>query len=185
MLSKLLLLFSFLFLLIKINKVYCNLKYITGTQRPIQLFLNKQYLQILPNGVINGTSNSNSMYTVIRRKSFRRSIITLQNPITCMYVCMDKCGFHYGSKILSKDCFFEEIIEENNYNTYSRVYNKKRTYLAFNNYGHSRRTQLPIGRPLFKMATYVLTLLKRLNNDIYTMCPSFNSIILQHRKCKL
>ncbi|KAI5645850.1 fibroblast growth factor domain-containing protein [Phthorimaea operculella] len=61
---------------------------------------------------------------------------------------MDACGYQYAHKDLSEDCVFEEHIEENNYNTYSRIRAGKKTYLALDNRGVARRTQIPVGRSL-------------------------------------
>ncbi|GBP92932.1 Fibroblast growth factor homolog [Eumeta japonica] len=93
--------------------------------------------------------------------------------------CMDKLktqvgtdpphsSFHYGTerallfqKDLSDDCMFDEHIEENNYNTYSRLRAGKKTFLALDNRGRARRTQIPAARPLGNLAPYALTLTRR------------------------
>lgn len=64
-------------------------------------------------------------------------------------------------KDLSDDCVFEEHMEENNYNTYSRVRSGKKTFLALANNGKARRTQIPITREhLGNLSAYALTLTK-------------------------
>jgi Fibroblast growth factor len=161
------------------------MNYFAGTQRPVQIFINKKYLQVLPNGAVNGTTDGNSMYTVLRRYSYKKSFVILRNAITCMYVCMNRCGMVYGSNNFTKDCYFKEHMEKNNYNTYFRISHRKRTFLALDNFGHHRRTQLSLQRPLSNMAKYVLTLLKRLPNKMYTVCPRNSVIFNRFRKCKI
>lgn len=164
--------------------VTADLDSITGTRTPVELFVNKQFIEILPNGTISGNADGSTNYTLIIRESFNKALIILQNPLTCMYVCMDRCGFSYGAKVFSKDCLFTEIMEENNYNTYSRVYNRKRSFLALDNHGHPRRTQLRIGRPLLRMTPYVLTLLKRPTNASSAICRK-QTLPTRHRKCNI
>lgn len=74
-------------------------------------------------------------------------------------------------KDLSDDCMFEENIEENNYNTYSRIRGGKKTYLALNNTGKSRRTQIALSRPLGKLSEYALTLTRRWEGPKQAQCP--------------
>ncbi|CAK1594118.1 unnamed protein product [Parnassius mnemosyne] len=40
-----------------------NLSHITGTSRTIQMFLKNRYLQLLPDGTVNGTTDGNSVYS--------------------------------------------------------------------------------------------------------------------------
>ncbi|CAF4920344.1 unnamed protein product [Pieris macdunnoughi] len=76
-----------------------------------------------------------------------------------------------GAKDLSDDCVFEEHIEENNYNTYSRIRAGKKTFLALDNRGKARRTQIPVSRPLGNLSGYALTLTKRWEGPKHSQCP--------------
>lgn len=40
-----------------------NLSHITGTGRTIQMFLKNRYLQLLPDGTVNGTTDAASVYS--------------------------------------------------------------------------------------------------------------------------
>ncbi|CAH2095777.1 unnamed protein product [Euphydryas editha] len=40
-----------------------NLSHITGTSRTIQIFLKNHYLQLMPDGTVNGTIEGNSVYS--------------------------------------------------------------------------------------------------------------------------
>jgi hypothetical protein len=40
-----------------------NLSHITGTARKIQMYIKNRYLQILPDGAVNGTSDDGSDYS--------------------------------------------------------------------------------------------------------------------------
>lgn len=93
-------------------------------------------------------------------------------------------------KDLSEDCVFEEHIEENNYNTYSRIRAGKKTYLALDNRGKARRTQIPTNRPLGNLSTYALTLTMRWEGPKQAQCPprrhrgKLKKAPLYHRLCQ-
>ncbi|XP_050354571.1 fibroblast growth factor 3 isoform X1 [Nymphalis io] len=148
-----------------------NLSHITGTSRTIQMFLKNRYLQLMPDGTVNGTTDVNSVYTILQRATYKVGLLTIQGVSTCLYLCMDACGFHYANKDLSDDCVFEEHIEENNYNTYSRIRGGKKTFLALDNRGRARRTQIPVSRPLGNLSGYALTLTTRWDGSRQTQCP--------------
>lgn len=74
-------------------------------------------------------------------------------------------------KDLSDDCVFEEHIEENFYNTYSRIRGGKKTYLALDNKGKMRRTQIPVSRPLGNLSRYALSITKSWEGPRQTQCP--------------
>lgn len=74
-------------------------------------------------------------------------------------------------KDLSDDCVFEEHIEENFYNTYSRIRGGKKTYLALDNKGKMRRTQIPVSRPLGNLSRYALSITKGWEGPRQTQCP--------------
>ncbi|XP_053615532.1 fibroblast growth factor 22 isoform X2 [Plodia interpunctella] len=149
-----------------------NLSHITGTSRKIQMFLKNRYLQLWPDGTVNGTTDGNSEHTILQRATYKVGLLTIQGVYTCLYLCMDACGFHYAHD-LSDDCLFAEHLEENNYNTYSRIRNGKKTFLALDNRGRSRRTQIPVSRQLGNLSTYALTLTKRWDGHGHkpTQCP--------------
>ncbi|XP_059051725.1 uncharacterized protein LOC131846441 isoform X2 [Achroia grisella] len=149
-----------------------NLSHITGTSRKIQMFLKNRYLQLLPDGTVNGTTDGKSEYTILQRATFKVGLLTIQGVYTCLYLCMDACGFQYAHD-LSDDCLFQEHLEENNYNTYSRIRNGKKTFLALDNRGKARRTQIPMSRQLGNLSTYALTLTRKSDGHGHksTQCP--------------
>ncbi|XP_037962451.1 fibroblast growth factor 22 isoform X2 [Plutella xylostella] len=148
-----------------------NLSHITGTSRNIQMFLKNRYLQLLPDGTVNGTTDGNSVYTILQRATYKVGLLTIQGVSTCLYLCMDACGFQYAHD-LSDDCMFDEHIEANNYNTYSRIRNGKKTFLALDNRGHSRRMQIPLGRPLGNLSGYALTLTRKWEGEKQAQCAA-------------
>ncbi|QCF61042.1 fgf [Troides aeacus nucleopolyhedrovirus] len=160
------------------------LTHITGTSMPGRLFINRQFLAVSPDGAVYGTIESNHVDTIFKRFAVDINRIVIQNAITCVYLCMDRCGQLYGSKTLSNDCFMREFLEENNYNTYYKVYDRKLTYVALKNNGIPRKLQILKSRKLGKLSVYSIALLKRLSFPIYTSCPNIKSeIIVRHRKC--
>ncbi|XP_069361763.1 fibroblast growth factor 22 isoform X1 [Maniola hyperantus] len=148
-----------------------NLSHITGTSRTIQMFLKNRYLQLMPDGTVNGTTDVSSVYTILQRATYKVGLLTIQGVSTCLYLCMDTCGFQYANKDISDDCVFEEHIEENNYNTYSRIRGGKKTFLALDNRGRARRTQIPVSRPLGNLSSYALTMTSRWDGVRGAQCP--------------
>ncbi|CAH0731432.1 unnamed protein product, partial [Brenthis ino] len=108
---------------------------------------------------------------ILQRATYTFGLLTIQGVSTCLYLCMDACGFLYANKDLTDDCVFEEHIEENNYNTYSRIRGGKKTFLALDNRGRARRTQIPVSRPLGNLSGYALTLTHRWAGPRQSQCP--------------
>lgn len=55
-----------------------NLSHITGTSRTIQMFLKNRYLQLLPDGTVNGTTDYNSVYSKYFLNFFFISVLVAQ-----------------------------------------------------------------------------------------------------------
>ncbi|XP_050545275.1 protein let-756 isoform X2 [Daktulosphaira vitifoliae] len=102
------------------------------------------------------------MYCVIlQRASVNTGQLKIQGVATCMYLCMDACGLLYGSKDFDEECVFNEMIEQNHYNTYSsaKYTNDRRTlYLALNKRGTPRKVHVKANAPLGKLSTYTRVL---------------------------
>ncbi|XP_071051884.1 uncharacterized protein [Onthophagus taurus] len=87
-----------------------------------------------------------------------------------MYLCMDACGFLYGSRDVTKECIFREKINEDNYNTYSSVkYSNvnKTMYVAMNRYGQTRKLVLRGNADLGKLASYARALTTVPHPDVH------------------
>ncbi|KOB71152.1 Fibroblast growth factor [Operophtera brumata] len=68
---------------------------------------------------------------------------------------------------------FEEHIEKNNYNTYSRVRNGKKTFLALDMFGKARRMQIPVTREhLGNLSKYALAMTTPAKWKGQTHCPA-------------
>ncbi|XP_039493284.2 rho GTPase-activating protein gacF isoform X2 [Drosophila santomea] len=131
--------------------------HLAWTSRKIQLYIKNRILQILRDGVVNGTQDENSEFTILQRSTVDVGRIKLQSVATCLYLCMDACGVPYGSKDFTDDCVFNENMGLQNYNTYSSTYHSQARrvfYLALNGSGQPRRTQIPASRSLGKLSTY-------------------------------
>ncbi|XP_058116636.1 uncharacterized protein LOC131288391 [Anopheles ziemanni] len=143
------------------NERAANLSHISGATRKIQLFIKNRYVQLLPDGTVNGTHDDLSDYTILQRTTVGIGQIKIQAVATCLFLCMDTCGSVYGSKEFSDDCIFNEQMEQHHYNTYSSTQhsNSRRTlYLALNKTGQPRKIQIPVNRTLGKLATYTKAL---------------------------
>lgn len=129
--------------------------------RKIQFFIKNYHLQILPDGTVNGTLDDGSVYTILQRTAIGIGKLKIQGVGTCQYLCMDACGFLYGSREFNEECVFNEMIQEHHYNTYSstRYSNEKRTmYLALNRKGTPRKVLLHAGHPLGRLSSYTRVL---------------------------
>ncbi|XP_075227925.1 fibroblast growth factor branchless [Lycorma delicatula] len=138
-----------------------NLSHITGTARKIRMYIKNRYLQLMPDGQVNGTNDQLSDYTILQRSSISAGQVKIQGVATCMHLCMDACGLLYGSREFQDECKFNEMIEEHNYNTYSsaKYSNQRRTqYLALNRIGQPRKVLIRAGTPLGKLSTYTRVL---------------------------
>ncbi|XP_053657674.1 uncharacterized protein LOC128706756 [Anopheles marshallii] len=150
------------------NERSANLSHITGATRKIQLFIKNRYIQLLPDGTVNGTYDELSDYTILQRTTVGIGQIKIQAVATCLFLCMDTCGSVYGSKEFTDDCIFNEQMEQHHYNTYSSTQhsNARRTlYLALNKTGQPRKIQIPVNRTLGKLATYTKALTQTVAHD--------------------
>ncbi|XP_011496166.1 PREDICTED: fibroblast growth factor 16 [Ceratosolen solmsi marchali] len=94
-----------------------NLSHITGVSRKIQIYIKNRFLQILPDGTVNGSNNDISNYTIFQRISVLRGQLKIQAIITCFYLCMNSSGLLYGSRNTkweryerAKHCLFKTTI---------------------------------------------------------------------------
>ncbi|XP_065370664.1 probable serine/threonine-protein kinase DDB_G0282963 isoform X2 [Calliphora vicina] len=134
-----------------------TVSHLSGPSRKIQLYIKNRFIQLLPDGTVNGTQDEQCDYTILQRSTVEVGRIKIQGVATCLYLCMDPCGAVYGSKEFTDDCVFNESMEQHNYNTYSSTYNsntRRKYYLALNRHGEPRKLQIPPSRSLGKLATY-------------------------------
>ncbi|XP_008545031.1 kinesin-related protein 12 [Microplitis demolitor] len=133
-----------------------NLSHLTGTSRKILMFIKNKYLQILPDGTVNGTENFTADYNIFQRISVSSGQLKIQGVATCLYLCMDSCGLLYGSREYTEDCVFNETLEAHNYNTYSSIRwstPRKTLYVGLNRHGQPRRVQAR-GHNLGRLSSY-------------------------------
>ncbi|AAP29818.1 fibroblast growth factor [Choristoneura fumiferana multiple nucleopolyhedrovirus] len=160
-----------------------QLDHVTGTQHLVQVFIHNQYLAVRSNGTIGGTTHG-SMDTVLQRVGFSQGRILLRNAISCMHVCLNRCGAMYASIALSSDCILNEVMLEHNYDAMFKIYDGKKTYVALNRDGKPRPVQLPKRRPLRNLRIYAFIMRKPLNYTSVIQCPKQTKII-KHQKCRL
>lgn len=171
-----------------------NLSHITGTARKIRMYIKNRYLQILPDGTVNGTGDDISDYTILQRTSVKAGQLKIQSVATCMYLCMDSCGLLYGSREFAEDCVFNEMIEQHHYNTYSsaKYSNNRRTvYLALNKRGVPRRVQVKAKSSLGKLSTYTRVLpqpvplerVEQLAKKMMQFYPGDHHTLRHHQLC--
>ncbi|XP_046751723.1 uncharacterized protein LOC124414729 [Diprion similis] len=138
-----------------------NLSHITGTSRKIRLYLNYRYLQILPDGTVNGSEDAASDYTILQRASVAKGLLRIQGVATCLFLCMDSCGLPYGSRYSTADCVFNETMEHHNWNTYSskRWSTRRKTlYLGLKNDGQPKKVHTKGHEPLGHLSAYATIL---------------------------
>lgn len=124
------------------------------------MYVKNAYLRLGVDGHISGVQDDTSPETVLQRSSVTVGKVKIQGVTTCMYLCMDLCGIPYASREFSDECVFNEMIEENHYNSYSsaKYSNSRRTfYLGLNKIGKARRV-MTRGGVLGRQSSYARVL---------------------------
>lgn len=137
-----------------------QLAHIAGSSRKIRMYVKNAYLRLGADGQVSGVQDDTSPETVLQRSSVTVGRVKIQGVTTCMYLCMDACGQPYASKEFYDECVFNEMIEENHYNSYSsaKYSNPRRTlYLGLNKQGKARRV-ISRGGVLGPKSTYARVL---------------------------
>ncbi|XP_066904970.1 fibroblast growth factor 7 [Halyomorpha halys] len=166
-----------------------NLHHIAGSSRKIRMVVSNFYLRLSHDGRVIGTQEESSPETVLQRSSVTVGKVKIQGVATCMYLCMDICGFPYASKEYSEECVFNEMIEENHYNSYSsaKYSNARRTlYLGLNKRGQGRMV-ITRGGALGKQSAYarVLTQPVQWQGRNTTCAPAAKVVHTGPPRCKL
>ncbi|XP_046848100.1 uncharacterized protein LOC124441678 [Xenia sp. Carnegie-2017] len=102
------------------------------------------HLQIRRNGMVSGTMNRNSIYTLFELQSFGRGIVRIKSIATNLYLFMKRNGLFKGIKEpRNLKTLFSEHHRRNAYNTYVSLsyYHKKRydMYLGIKQNGKIKR----------------------------------------------
>ncbi|KNC27841.1 hypothetical protein FF38_09509 [Lucilia cuprina] len=74
-----------------------TVSHLSGPSRKIQLYIKNRFIQLLPDGTVNGTQDEQCDYTILQRSTVEVGRIKIQGVATCLYLCMDPCGAVYGS----------------------------------------------------------------------------------------
>uniref|UniRef100_A0A4W4HCY6 Fibroblast growth factor n=2 Tax=Electrophorus electricus TaxID=8005 RepID=A0A4W4HCY6_ELEEL len=77
------------------------------------------YLQMTPDGTINGTKDENSDYTLFNLIPVGLRVVAIQAVKAGLYVAMNAEGFLYTSDVFTVECKFKESVFENYYVIYS------------------------------------------------------------------
>ncbi|XP_046718224.1 fibroblast growth factor 12 isoform X3 [Silurus meridionalis] len=77
------------------------------------------YLQMKPDGTINGTKDENSDYTLFNLIPVGLRVVAIQAVKAGLYVAMNAEGFLYTSDLFTAECKFKESVFENYYVIYS------------------------------------------------------------------
>ncbi|KAJ8397248.1 hypothetical protein AAFF_G00440820 [Aldrovandia affinis] len=77
------------------------------------------YLQMLPDGAIDGSKDENSDYTLFNLIPVGLRVVAIQGVKAGLYVAMNGEGFLYSSEMFTPECKFKESVFENYYVIYS------------------------------------------------------------------
>ncbi|XP_036393060.1 fibroblast growth factor 12-like isoform X1 [Megalops cyprinoides] len=77
------------------------------------------YLQMLPDGTIDGSKDENSDYTLFNLIPVGLRVVAIQGVKAGLYVAMNGEGFLYSSEMFTPECKFKESVFENYYVIYS------------------------------------------------------------------
>nr|AIG89733.1 fibroblast growth factor [Strongylocentrotus purpuratus] len=120
---------------------------IYNSKQPTQLFCRTNFrLAVHEDGTINGTRDNMDVYSSLYIQSQRRSIVSIKGLRSQLYVCVDDSGSLYGDTRVSRNCYFQEKLEPNFFNTYaykmpdstSKRRRHRTLFLSINKYGESR-----------------------------------------------
>ncbi|KAM9242372.1 LOW QUALITY PROTEIN: fibroblast growth factor 22 [Dugong dugon] len=99
------------------------------------------FLRVDPGGRVQGTRWRHSPDTILEIRSVRVGVVVLKAVYAGFYVAMNRRGRLYGSRVFTRDCRFQERIEEND-NTYAALRWRHRgrpMFLALGRRGAPRR----------------------------------------------
>ncbi|XP_031428974.1 fibroblast growth factor 12 isoform X1 [Clupea harengus] len=113
--------------------VFSKVRFCSGKKRPVRrkpepqlkgivtrLFSEQGfYLQMQPDGTINGSKDENSDYTLFNLIPVGLRVVAIQAVKTGLYVAMNGEGFLYTSDMFTPECKFKESVFENYYVIYS------------------------------------------------------------------
>ncbi|XP_023652307.1 fibroblast growth factor 12-like isoform X2 [Paramormyrops kingsleyae] len=77
------------------------------------------YLQMQPDGSVDGTKDENSDYTLFNLIPVGLRVVAIQGVKAGLYVAMNAEGFLYSSENFTTECKFKESVFENYYVIYS------------------------------------------------------------------
>ncbi|XP_021392531.1 fibroblast growth factor 12 isoform X2 [Lonchura striata] len=85
-----------------------------------RLFSQQEYfLQMHPDGTIDGTKDENSDYTLFNLIPVGLRVVAIQGVKAGLYVAMNAEGYLYSSDVFTPECKFKESVFENYYIIYS------------------------------------------------------------------
>uniref|UniRef100_A0A8C1R562 Fibroblast growth factor n=2 Tax=Cyprinus carpio TaxID=7962 RepID=A0A8C1R562_CYPCA len=79
------------------------------------------YLQMLPDGTLDGTKDENSSFLLFNLIPVGLRIVAIQSTKTGLYIGMNSEGYLYTSEHFTPECKFKECVFENYYVTYSSI----------------------------------------------------------------
>ncbi|XP_051874760.1 fibroblast growth factor 12 [Pristis pectinata] len=113
--------------------VFSKVRFCSGKKRPVRKRTDPQlkgivtrlfsqqgyYLQMQPDGTINGTKDENSNYTLFNLIPVGLRVVAIQGVKSGLYVAMNGEGLLYNSELFTAECKFKESVFENYYVIYS------------------------------------------------------------------
>ncbi|XP_078420501.1 fibroblast growth factor 12a isoform X1 [Cetorhinus maximus] len=113
--------------------VFSKVRFCSGKKRPVRKRTDPQlkgivtrlfsqqgfYLQMQPDGTINGTKDENSNYTLFNLIPVGLRVVAIQGVKSGLYVAMNGEGHLYNSELFTAECKFKESVFENYYVIYS------------------------------------------------------------------
>ncbi|XP_031415511.1 fibroblast growth factor 12a isoform X2 [Clupea harengus] len=115
------------------DRVFSKVRFCSGKKRPVRrrpepqlkgivtrLFSQQGfYLQMKPDGAIDGSKDENSDYTLFNLIPVGLRVVAIQGVKSGTYIGMNGEGFLYSSEMFTPECKFKESVFENYYVIYS------------------------------------------------------------------
>uniref|UniRef100_UPI00398F760F fibroblast growth factor 12a isoform X1 n=1 Tax=Pristiophorus japonicus TaxID=55135 RepID=UPI00398F760F len=113
--------------------VFSKVRFCSGKKRPVRKRTDPQlkgivtrlfsqqgfYLQMQPDGSMDGTKDENSNYTLFNLIPVGLRVVAIQGVKSGLYVAMNGEGLLYNSELFTAECKFKESVFENYYVIYS------------------------------------------------------------------
>ncbi|AYN44990.1 fgf [Alphabaculovirus alterspexiguae] len=152
---------------------------IGATQKHYHLFLNHFFLQMNPDGTINGTVSENNN-TLWYRIALSDDSVLIRSSTHCTFLCVNECGYEHSSLIPNNECVWREVFVSSNYRFISKQFGNRTVYLAMNIAGKLKRVVINHNEELAEFTEQSSVFLKDPTTETNHTCKTVNKKYLNY-----